>query len=128
MSTTRDLVEAFSAKRPPDQVQTMTVRQFESSNLDDSDSPLRELAPQERSATYCWRLDVAGASHWISQGNDAELLAALSSATEDEDRGEIVGTLAKVRPDGKTLAYGPVELYAEPWRRLQALTGVVIDG
>ena len=126
MSTTRELVEAFNAKRPPDEIQTVLVRQFEPTDPDDLDSPLRELASQERPATYCWRLDVAGASHWIGQVNDGKLLEALRPATEDEDPGAAVGTLAKVRPDGNTLAYGPVELHAQQWQRLQALTGVLV--
>ncbi len=104
MSTTRELVQAFRAKRPPEAVQTVRA------------------VP----ASYCWRLDVTGVSHWIGQVNDAELLAALRPAIENEDQGEIVGTLAKVRPNGKTLAYGPVELRSKPWQRLQALTNVAI--
>lgn len=105
MNRTQELVEAFQAKRPPEAVQTVRA------------------VP----ASYCWRLDVAGVSHWIGQVNDAELLAALRPATEDEDQGEIVGTLAKVRLDGKTLAYGPAELHAKPWQRLQALAGVLVS-
>ncbi len=126
MSTTRELVKAFEVKPLPDEVKTVTVRQFELSDPDDLDAPLRELTPIERPASYCWRLDVAGVSYWIGQTNDAELLAALRPAIEDEDRGAIVGTLAKVRPNGKTLAYGPIELYAKPWQRLQA-AGILID-
>ena len=127
MSTTRELVEAFNAKRPPDEIQTVLVRQFEPTDPDDPDSSLRELAPQERPATYCWRLDVAWNSYWIGQVNDAKLLEALKPATEDEDQGAVIGTLAKVRPDGNILAYGPVELHAQQWQRLQALTNVVIS-
>lgn len=125
MSTTREPVDAFEAKPLPDEVKTVTVRQFEPIDPDDPEGPMRELEPQIVPASYGWRLDVAGASFWLGQTNDAKLLAALRPATEDEDQGAVVGTLAKVRPDGKTLAYGPVELHAKPWQRLQALAALV---
>lgn len=121
MKTTREMVKEFQAKTPPDQVKTVAVRQFELTDPDDSESPVREIASKNVSATYCWRLDVDGVSHWISQGDSAKMTAARTTATEDEDPGPVVGTLAKVRLDGKTLAYGPVELYDKQWQRLQPL-------
>lgn len=121
MSTTRELVQAFSAKTPPDQVKTVAVRQFELTDPDDQESALREVAPKDVPASYCWRLDVAGANHWIGQVDDAKLLAALKPVTKNEDPGFVIGTRAKVRVDGRTLAYGPVELYDKQWQRLQTL-------
>lgn len=125
MSTTLELAQAFEVKSPPDQIKIVAVRRFELSDPDDPDSPMLELLPQEDSATYCWRLDIADVSHWISQGNDAALLAILELATEDEDQGAVVGTLTKVELDGKIRRYGPVELRALPWQRLQSSRIVV---
>lgn len=118
--TTRELVQAFRPKLPPDQVQSIAVRQFESTDPDDPDAPLRELPPLDIPATYCWRLDITGTSYWISQQNDAEMLTALKPAAEDEDPGEVVGTLTKVRLDGETLVYGPVEIREKQRQRLKA--------
>lgn len=129
MSTTREMVQDFKAnpESPPDQVKTMTVRQFEATDPDDSVSPLREIAPKDVPVTYCWRVDVASVTYWISQADDTKLMVALKPAAEDEEPGPVVGMRAKVRPDGKTLAYGPVELRAMPWQRLQALVGTLIS-
>ncbi len=127
MKTTREMVKEFRPQTPPDQVKIISVRQFELTDPDDPESPLREISPKDVSATYCWRLDVGGATYWISQGDSSRMTDALKPLIEDEDPGPIIGTRAKVRLDGKTLRYGPVELYDNHWQRLQALGGLVIQ-
>ena len=130
MNKTRDMVEAFQAKTPPEQVGTVAIRQFELTDPDDEESPIREIASKEVTAAYCWRFDVTGVTYWIGQADDAKMLAALKPAMvpepnsdelTSEDLGPVVGIRAKVRLDGKTLAYGPVDLHDKEWQRLQTL-------
>lgn len=120
MSRTVDLVKAFVPKRPSSLVETLQQRKFELIDPNDSQGAMRRLPDVTIQAKYCWRLDVEGATHWISQDQDEKLQEANLPASQDEDPGLVVGTLAKVSVDGNTLHYGPVELYTTAWERIQA--------
>ncbi len=117
MSRTVDLVEAFVAKHPPLEVETLEQAQFELVDPNDPEGAMRKLPDVTVQAKYCWRLDIGRFTYWIGQDQDANLIKA---QTFDEDPGEVVGTLAKVSTDGKTLHYGPVDLHAAIWTRIQA--------
>lgn len=118
--TTRELVKRFESRRAPSAVRT-------TSYLEETSNENGEVLSERMvsiAAPYAWRFDVGGSTFWSGHESDAKLMAALA-APDEEDPGPVVGTMAKVRLDG-SLAYGPVELHANPWRRLQALEGVVV--
>ena len=119
MSRTVDLVEAFVSKRPPVDVETLQQARFELVDPDDPESAMRRLLDATVPTNYCWRLDVGPTTYWICQDQDEKLQRANQALGQDEDPGSVVGTLAKVSVDGTALHYGPIDLHAAAWERIQ---------
>ena len=115
---TVDLVEAFVAKRPDVAVRTIKQRHYEVLDERNLDS-MKRLDDETVDAQYCWRIDIGNSTHWISQQHDSELIDAQN--IDDDDQGTIVGTFAKVSIDGEELHYGPTDLYAKVWARIQTI-------